>query len=603
MRKFCVSVTVFLVSMGGFAGCKGGGSPAIQTGGASGTSSTSTVGGRAGDPVSGGGSGGHAGVVGMGGTGAGGSSGMVRGGSGPSGGSGGGAGPGGSSGSGGTGGVGGNGTGGIGGGPACPVGQTMCGSVCVHKATNPAHCGMCDNVCGGSQTCVDGQCGNTPQWDTPFRIGTAGELAFDYSIQPSTESRIQAAADSQGNVFVAWPWDAGNGTKLWVNRYDGTQGTWSGPVEVDSGVTDTLQPFLAAHANGDATLIYRKRLNNGVVPYAKRYQRSRGTWDASATVLCNGCEIRRRTRDYNGTTNFAENLNAAGSENGDVAVVWDSPAIPFVNVFDHATGTWSGEFRNIDDQIEVSLNDEIKDVRLSIDRSGNATMIRLSRFQFYFNRYDASTKSWTAHARVPVGAQSLPVPNDNYYHLCQNPKGDVALLWRDATARKVVATVFSSALSSWPAEPRVAVSLGNGQSLTTNSYLVQHRCALTPDGSVVMGINDSNVRLLGVRLSASAAIGDTVFPIVTTTVATRGEMAESDPSGNVVVVSNLGSARYDAKLGAWSVLNNVGQPVNDVPNSLVFDVRGRALRVSTRLVPSSQDPNKNWTEVWGQWLR
>jgi hypothetical protein len=119
-----------------------------------------------------------------------------------------------------------------------------------------------------------------------------------------------------------------------------------------------------------------------------------------------------------------------------------------------------------------------------------------------------------------------------------------------------------------------------------------------------MGINDSNVRLLGVRLAASAPLGDPLFPIlITETEAPRGEMAVSDPSGNVVVVSNLGSARYDARSRTWTALNDVAQPGRDYPNSLVFDVRGRALRVSSRLVPSSQDPNRNSAEIWGQWLK
>lgn len=67
--------------------------------------------------------------------------------------------------SGGTGGVAGAGIGGSLGGTAggsqCAVGQLVCSSGCTTVASDPRHCGMCNNACAPSQSCTNGQCSCT----------------------------------------------------------------------------------------------------------------------------------------------------------------------------------------------------------------------------------------------------------------------------------------------------------------------------------------------------------------------------------------------------------------------------------------------------------
>jgi hypothetical protein len=40
----------------------------------------------------------------------------------------------------------------------CPEGQASCGGECVDLASDPRHCGACDNPCGDSRECVEGEC-------------------------------------------------------------------------------------------------------------------------------------------------------------------------------------------------------------------------------------------------------------------------------------------------------------------------------------------------------------------------------------------------------------------------------------------------------------
>ena len=60
-----------------------------------------------------------------------------------------------------TGGTGATGTGGVG-GTTCPAGQLLCGTVCVPSDGN--NCGVCGNVCGVGQNCLN----NTCQCQAPY---------------------------------------------------------------------------------------------------------------------------------------------------------------------------------------------------------------------------------------------------------------------------------------------------------------------------------------------------------------------------------------------------------------------------------------------------
>ena len=41
---------------------------------------------------------------------------------------------------------------------SCTGGLMSCGGQCVDTQTNAAHCGSCDNACGGGESCYNGEC-------------------------------------------------------------------------------------------------------------------------------------------------------------------------------------------------------------------------------------------------------------------------------------------------------------------------------------------------------------------------------------------------------------------------------------------------------------
>src|SRR5690606_993165 len=52
----------------------------------------------------------------------------------------------------------GSGEGGTDGSSACPGSQRLCGDECATLASDPAHCGSCDNACLAGQACAAGTC-------------------------------------------------------------------------------------------------------------------------------------------------------------------------------------------------------------------------------------------------------------------------------------------------------------------------------------------------------------------------------------------------------------------------------------------------------------
>jgi len=59
-------------------------------------------------------------------------------------------------------------------GAECAPGYALCGGACVDIQVDPEHCGACDSVCGGGQSCTDGRCDGFD----------AGAFAFDGGVVP-----------------------------------------------------------------------------------------------------------------------------------------------------------------------------------------------------------------------------------------------------------------------------------------------------------------------------------------------------------------------------------------------------------------------------------
>ncbi len=67
----------------------------------------------------------------------------------------------------------GNDDGGTDGGPACPAGQTECGSACADVSSDRMNCGGCGNVCLSGEVCSVGACGISCGGSTPTLCGAA----------------------------------------------------------------------------------------------------------------------------------------------------------------------------------------------------------------------------------------------------------------------------------------------------------------------------------------------------------------------------------------------------------------------------------------------
>lgn len=574
----------------------GGTAGSVSSGGQNGAGTG--FGGRLSGGTAGSLSSGGAGGIGMGGTNLGGTGASVTAGAGGRGGTPtGGAMTGGTSGSGGTvvqGGAGGTMQGGTSG---CAPDLDVCGGACVHKQTNPLHCGVCDRKCGAGTACLKGACQAYPQWRTPTMIGRASEDSYD------ANPMVDAKTDGQGNVFVVWPWNDGNDYKLWVNRFESKSNTWTGAVAIESGVTNRTQASLVGHRNGGATVVYRKKappVSYGL--FSKQYRPQSGTWDANASQICSNCSNGILTSEYNDFVYRSDAVHVDGNRNGDVMVIWGDANQPRFNVYQASQANWLGESRFDSMHVVTTDSRELRNMRLAMDSRGNAILIRPT-WRLNANRYDFAAKIWSANQALPMGDEKLPKDKFEDYFLCQNADGDVAILWRTEKlngANKLAASTFDMTKMSWSAVPRVFYDAGSKR-VTTNSRHFQNRCVLDDSQTLSSTWNESNERLLAGRMPLSSSMAAPVFPVSTNGIV-RGEMISSDLAGSVVVVSDQGSARFDVGQGTWVVLNLPPPEQIGIPVSIVTDTSGRTLLISGRLVSSDSDPLVKWTELWATWL-
>ena len=108
---------------------------------------------------------------------------------------------------------------------ACSPGQTLCNGACTDTLTDPANCGFCGNVCGGS-ACNDGQCsvagtggvGTGGAVGTGGFVGTGGDIGIGGFVGTGGDVGIGGFVGTGGDVgiggFVGAGGDIGTGGEL-----------------------------------------------------------------------------------------------------------------------------------------------------------------------------------------------------------------------------------------------------------------------------------------------------------------------------------------------------------------------------------------------------
>jgi MYXO-CTERM domain-containing protein len=84
---------------------------------------------------------------------------------------------------------------------ACPAARLRCSGQCVEVATEPAHCGACDNACPAQQACVAGLC--SPDTDGGSVQPDAGSADADAGIPDAGTSLVDGGTAGSGERVVS----------------------------------------------------------------------------------------------------------------------------------------------------------------------------------------------------------------------------------------------------------------------------------------------------------------------------------------------------------------------------------------------------------------
>lgn len=149
-------------------------------------------------------------------------------------------------------------------------------------------------------------------WQTPTALGDP--------IQDPDQLTLDVAAS--GNATAAWVRSDGTNKRI-VTTSLSTSGTWSAPNDLTFGGVDTDFPRVAVDAQGDATLVWRRRDNPIVVQAATRA--ASGDWTSPTTVSNAAEHALGASVDVDAAGNATAAWRSSGSDPQQL-VVADRPA-------------------------------------------------------------------------------------------------------------------------------------------------------------------------------------------------------------------------------------------------------------------------------------
>lgn len=137
---------------------------------------------------------------------------------------------------------------------ACSDGYVECAGACVDLLTNPAHCGVCELVCGGGETCSNGTCsGSTSTGGTGgAQIGTGGAETGSGGVDDGS-----GGMTGGGGGGTTGDTGGGGGTTGGTGGGEGTTGGTGGMDEVPPCQTNEISACseedgeIACHFGGD----------------------------------------------------------------------------------------------------------------------------------------------------------------------------------------------------------------------------------------------------------------------------------------------------------------------------------------------------------------
>jgi hypothetical protein len=89
----------------------------------------------------------------------------------------------------------------------------------------------------------------------------------------------QVAMDSYGNAIAVWQQTVGGVVNIYANRFNSGTGLWSGPVILETGAGDAVDPQVAMDRDGNAVAVWTQADTSAYLRiYSNRYNVATGLW-------------------------------------------------------------------------------------------------------------------------------------------------------------------------------------------------------------------------------------------------------------------------------------------------------------------------------------
>jgi hypothetical protein len=176
--------------------------------------------------------------------------------------------------------------------PACPTNTERCGTDCVDTQSESAHCGRCDNVCGGTQICTDGACVAPPITVTNCTAKSYGGHSYQFCTGRSDDWVDARKQCISLDLDLAVPDDQAELDFMKSNN--GGQTMWIGVSDRDSEGNYRAVRFGSANSTQGSTV--------GFKPWASGEPNNTKTC-AILGLICSGDEDCMQMRNSDGLWN------------------------------------------------------------------------------------------------------------------------------------------------------------------------------------------------------------------------------------------------------------------------------------------------------------
>ncbi|MFV2057871.1 MAG: Ig-like domain-containing protein [Thiohalomonadales bacterium] len=235
-------------------------------------------------------------------------------------------------------------------------------------------------------------------------------------------SNVQVAMSPSGDGLAVWEQKNATTTNIWANRYDAKSNTWLTAKLLDAFDMLAYSPQIAMDAAGNGMVVWRQfgTFGTPISAYANRYDAKSGSWGTAELLETDNIQ-------FHGV--LAPQI--AMDPNGNALAIWSQapgasgPYNLWSNRFDIASKTW-GAAQLIETNNILGNTD---DPQIAMDSMGNGMAVWTqndgTRYQLWYNRFDASAGSWGTAAILNTDSIGVPTRSE----IALDAAGNAILVW------------------------------------------------------------------------------------------------------------------------------------------------------------------------------